>query len=58
MSDDTPGLRAPRVTTTVTLRRDVWQKLRDMAEDAALRDGGKPSASAIIETLVKSVAST
>lgn len=53
MSDDIPpAMRAPRVTTTVTIKRDVWLWLREQAADAALRDGGKPSAGAVIERIV------
>ncbi len=53
MSDDTPpAMRAPRVTTTVTLRREVWLWLRASAADAALREGGKPNAGAVIENLI------
>lgn len=53
MSDDTPPvLRAPRVTTTVTLKREVWLWLRAQAADSALREGGKPNAGAEIEKLI------
>ena len=54
MSDDLPAvMRAPKVTTTVTLKRDVWLWLRSAAADAALRDGGKPNAGAVIERLIQ-----
>jgi hypothetical protein len=45
-------MRAPRVTTTVTLKREVWLWLREQAADVALRDGGKPNAGSVIERLV------
>jgi hypothetical protein len=53
LSDDLPpAMRAPRVTTTVTLKREVWLWLREQAADVALRDGGKPNAGSVIERLV------
>lgn len=55
MSDDRPALRAPRVTTTVTFHRDVWLWLREQAAEAALREGGQPSASAVLNRELRSL---
>ena len=41
-----------KITTTVRLNRAVWDRLRRMAGDHAFANGGRPSASAVIERLV------
>lgn len=54
MSDDTPtAMRAPKVTTNMTFTRSVWVWLKAQAADRAVRDGGKPSMSEVVEELAR-----
>jgi hypothetical protein len=39
--------------TTFRLRPEIWRKLRALAEARALREGGRPSANAVVEDLVE-----
>jgi predicted DNA-binding protein len=39
--------------TTIRVRPEIWQALRMLAERRALRQGGRPSASAIVTELVE-----
>lgn len=59
MSVDVPPIAAarfPRVTTTICISKAAWRWLKAQAADAAERDGGKPSASAILENLIREAA--
>ena len=54
MSDDIPAvMRAPKVTTNMTFSRKVWVWLKAEAADRAVRDGGKPSMSEVVEALAR-----
>ena len=54
MSDDIPpAMRAPKVTTNMTLSRKAWVWLKAEAADRATRDGGQPSMSAVLEALIR-----
>jgi len=39
--------------TTLRLRPEIWRKLRALAEAKALTEGGRPSANALVEDLVR-----
>lgn len=45
--------RHPRVTTTITLSAAAWAWLRRKALDEAEKDGGRPSASGVLERLIR-----
>lgn len=44
--------RRNSLQTTIRIDRETWRRLRALAEDRALREGGRPSASAVIEELI------
>jgi hypothetical protein len=53
VSDDTPPImRAPKVTTNITLSRSVWTWLKMQAADRTVREGGQPSLAAVIEQTI------
>ena len=41
------------IRTSVTVPESVWRLLRGLAEKRALREGGKPNASAVVAELVE-----
>lgn len=45
--------RHPRIRTTVVLSHPAWEWLKRKALDDAGRTGGKPSASDVVEQLVR-----
>lgn len=45
--------RYPRIVTTISISAAAWNWLREQAQEQALREGGRPSASAVIERLVR-----
>jgi hypothetical protein len=45
--------RHPRITTTIVLSQSAWNWLRQKAFDEAQREGGRPSASGVIERLIR-----
>jgi len=42
--------------TTIRISTDTWRRLRALAEGRALKVGGRPSASAVVEELVEAEA--
>ena len=42
-----------RIRTSVVVPKRVWLMLRQLAEDRAVEEGGKPNASAIVAELVE-----
>jgi hypothetical protein len=59
MSDDLPpAMRAPKITTNMTLSRKSWEWLKAQAADRSVRDGGQPSMAAVIEILIREKMST
>jgi hypothetical protein len=56
VAEPIPAARQPRVVTTISISVAAWNWLREQAQEEAARDGGKPSASAIIERLVRKAA--
>jgi len=49
--------RNPKRKTCITISVSAWQWLRNKARDEAERDGGRPNASAILESLIRTAAS-
>jgi hypothetical protein len=50
-SEDPPPYGA-FIVTTVRLRRDQWNALRQAAQERALAEGGKADASAVLRELI------
>lgn len=46
----------PKRKTCVTISLSAWQWLKTKARDEAERDGGRPNASAILESLIRAAA--
>ena len=51
-----PAARQPRIVTTISISVAAWNHLRQMAYDEAMRDGGRPNASAVLERLIREAA--
>lgn len=47
------GPAFPKVTTTIVISRAAWAWLKRQAADDAERESGKPSASAVLERLIR-----
>lgn len=59
MSDDLPPvMRAPKITTNMTLSRKAWEWLKSEAQDRSARIGGQPSMAAVVEDLIRGKMST
>ena len=43
----------PKVVTTITVPRRIWQLLRQLAEQRSVEVGGRPSVSGIISQLAE-----
>lgn len=46
----------PKRKTCVTISVSAWQWLKTKARDEAEREGGRPNASAILESLIRAAA--
>lgn len=54
MSDDIPvPMRAMKVKTCITFSRKVWTWLKAEAADRAVREGGQPSMSDVLDDLLR-----
>lgn len=56
VAEPIPAARQPRVVTTISISVAAWNWLRRKAQDEAARDGGRPSASAVLERLIRDAA--